>query len=219
MLTRARLRVRLTVYEPAVVMTRYIKVIILVAVLLAAAVHPAAAQIGLDPVVTAPRSGEVIRGVVAVTGTTDVPGFVSAEVSFAYESDPTGTWFLIAASTQPVSEATLATWDTTTITDETYRLRLRVSMSDGTVREAIVTGLRVRNYTPVETPTLPANAPAPTPLPSATSTATRFPTPTVLPHNPAALTPTDVTHSLLYGGLAAVVIFIVFGLYSLLRRK
>ena len=171
-----------------------------------------------DPVIVAPRPGDVLQGVVTISGSSDVNGFVSGEVSFSYADDQTGTWFLIAMNSQPVS-ATLATWDTTVITDGNYDLRLRVTLTNGGFRDAIVAGLRVRNYTPVETPTPTAFVPEATPLPTIPSTPTPFPTPTALSHNPATLAPADVSTSFLYGGLAAILIFLIISLYLWLRRK
>jgi len=176
------------------------------------------AQFG-DPVIVAPRPGDVLQGVVTIAGSSDFTGFVSAEVSFTYADDPTGTWFLIAMNSQPVFNDRLAIWDTTVITDGDYVLRLRVYLTDGSSREALVSGLRVRNYTPVETPTPMALAPEATPLSTITPTATPFPTPTALPRNPAALAPTDVSASILYGGLAAILTFVIVGIYLWLRRK
>ena len=176
------------------------------------------AQFG-DPVIVAPRPGDVLQGVVTIAGSSDFTGFVSAEVSFTYADDPTGTWFLIAMNSQPVFNDRLAIWDTTVITDGDYVLRLRVYLTDGSSGEALVSGLRVRNYTPVETPTPMALAPEATPLSTITPTATPFPTPTALPRNPAALAPTDVAASILYGGLAAILTFVIVGIYLWLRRK
>ena len=171
-----------------------------------------------DPVIVAPRPGDVLQGAVTIVGSSDVTGFASAEVSFAFADDPTGTWFLITMNSQPVG-TTLATWDTTVITDGNYVLRLRVTLTDGSLREAIVSGLRVRNYTPVETPTPTAFVPEATPLPTIPSTPTPFPTPTALSHNPATLAPADVSTSFLYGGLAAILTFFIISLYLWLRRK
>jgi hypothetical protein len=191
----------------------------------------------VDPVIAAPRLGDALQGVVKIAGSSDVPGFVSAEVSFTYADNPTGTWFLIAMSSQPVLNDTLANWDTTVITDGDYILRLRVFLTDGSSREVIVSGLRVRNYTPVETPTpmtptpeattvptiSPTATPSPTleatPIPTITQTATPFPTPTALPPNPATLVPTDVSASILFGGLATILTFVIVGIFLWLRRK
>ncbi|HEY5270165.1 MAG TPA: hypothetical protein VII97_07495 [Anaerolineales bacterium] len=176
------------------------------------------AQFG-DLVIVAPRPGDVLQGVVPIAGSSDVTGFVSAEVAFTYADDPTGTWFLIAVNNQPVFNDMLATWDTTVITDGDYVLRLRVYLTDGSSREAFVSGLRVRNYTPVETTTPIPLAPEATPLPTVTPTTIPFPTPTALPRNPATLAPTDVSASILYGGMAAILTFVIIGIYLWLRRK
>jgi hypothetical protein len=171
------------------------------------------------PVMLSPRPGEAVQGVVTITGTSDSPGFVTSEVSFAYSDDPTGTWFLIASNSQAVTESTLTIWDTTVITDGNYVLRLRVILADGRFQDVFVTDLRVRNYTPVETPTPTAIIPEATPLPTITMTPLPFPTPTELPPNPATLAPKDVSVSVLYGGLAAIAALLIFGLYTWMRRK
>ena len=82
----------------------------------------------------------------------EIVGFQSAEVAFAYGKD-NSTWFLITGSDQPVRDGVLASWDTTTIADGTYLLRVRVNTSDGEVVEVEAKDLRVRNYTPIETST------------------------------------------------------------------
>ena len=168
------------------------------------------------PAIVSPRPGEVLQGSVKVVGSTDLTGFVSAELAFAYADDPTGTWFLFATLTKPVLQQSLAPLDTTSITDGNYSVRLRVYLKDGTSREIIVTGLRVRNYSPVETPT---PAPQATPLSTSTPTATPFPTPTALPLNPAVLVPLDLSASLAVGGLVVLVIFGLIGIYLWVRRK
>lgn len=98
-----------------------------------------------------PRAGEALQGVASIRGSTAVDGFESAELAFAYDRESPDTWFFIAGSRQPVSAGELASWDTTLITDGEYRLRVRVLDEEGNSVEAHVRGLRVRNYTPVET--------------------------------------------------------------------
>jgi hypothetical protein len=171
------------------------------------------------PVLTAPAKGDALQGSVNISGTSQVDGFASAELDFAYHDDPTGTWFPISTASQPVTDGVLGTWDTTAISDGTYDLRLRVLLTDGTAVDALVPNLRVRNYTPVESPTPTAVIPEATPLPTATSTPTPFPTPTLLPANPAVLSPVSVTTSLAVGGLVAMVLFAILGLYLRARRK
>ena len=185
-----------------------------------AGAFPGAAFAQVDqPVITAPAAGDALQGVVSIEGTSQVDGFASTEISFEYSGDPTGTWFQIATSTQAVQAGVLASWDTTAISDGNYDLRLRVILSDGKSLEVMVTNLRVRNYTPVETPTPTTVVPESTPLPTPTLTPTPFFTPTAQPANPAALTTTQVVASIGVGGLAAVSLLLLLGLYVWLRRR
>ncbi len=172
-----------------------------------------------DPAIYEPQAGSVLMGVQAITGSTDLIGFNSAEISFSYVDDTTATWFLIATNSQPVSSGTLITWDTTVITDGNYVIRLRVFLSDGSFRDFLVSDVRVRNYTPAETPTPLPTAPAPTQFPTVAPTLIPFPSPTSLPRNPATLAPADVSISIVYGGLATIAIFSIIGIYLWLRRK
>jgi len=177
--------------------------------------------------ITAPLPGQVVQGQVAIMGTSDMPNFSSAEVAFAYDPNLLGTWFLVQTSGQPIAEGLLATWDTTSITDGDYVLRLRVFLLDGTFREATV-AVRVRNYTPLPSPmpsptATPARLAIPTPMllpaaPTLTATARPvFPTPTPLPPNPAALTPPRIYAGFRRGALVTAALFVAFLL--ILRRR
>jgi hypothetical protein len=180
--------------------------------------------------ITLPAGGEALQGVVAVQGRTAVEGFAFAEVAFAYQSDPTNTWFLIQQSGAPVEGGLLANWDTSTITDGDYRLRLQVFQKDGQVQEVLVNGLRVRNYSPVETST-PAPAGERTITPQATPVAPPSPTrtplsdfqvaarsPTPLPTNPATLSTERLQRSALQGISVVFLALLAGGLYGGLRR-
>ncbi len=176
-------------------------------------------------VVTSPKPGEALQGKISISGTVQAEGFQSYEVSFSYQRDTTNTWFLIDQGKEVVTAGPLASWDTTTISDGTYRLRLTVFLKDGKAVQTMVTGLRVRNYTTVETATpAPVNASGTeivaTPLPA--DYKPNFQTPTPLGFNPAQVTKQDLNNSLMYGGLAALGLFVILGLYlgvrSLFRR-
>lgn len=174
---------------------------------------------------SAPLPGEALQGSVSITGRTRVPGFQRAELSFAYQDDPRSTWFLIAEFEEPSDENLLADWDTTTLTDGDYRLRLVVyRRGNREPMETIVAGLRVRNYTPLETNTpaptptaLPGDTPAPTATPTRTATPIP-PTPTPFPTNAAMITPGEITTSMGKGALLVILAFASLGLYSALRR-
>jgi hypothetical protein len=195
---------------------------------------PASAVSAQTPVaITSPTPSQTVTGVVTITGTSATDGFVSAEVSFSYVGDTSGTWFLIAA-VQPVTDGFLATWDTTSITDGDYTLRLRVTLADGTYLDTLIPDLHVRNYTPTNTPLPPTPTSSPivptvtitptstiTPSPTSTltPTSTPLPTPTALPANPAILPSSEIMTSVIYGGLSATLLFLLVALYLRIRRK
>jgi hypothetical protein len=172
------------------------------------------------PIVASPKPGQALQGVVTITGSTNISNFQSAEVSFRYDHQDNSSWFLLQQSSQPVDNGSLATWDTTTIADDTYRLRVVVTLQDGSTLETEVPGLRVRNYTPVETNT-------PSPIESATQTSPLIvavagtqavlPTPTDLPANPAEVSPANLAASAGQGGLFTAIIFMCIGGYLLVR--
>ena len=191
------------------------------------AVIPAMAQANSGPVITSPADGQVLQGQVQVKGTTDIPGFSSAELAFAYASDKTGTWFLIQAASQPATNDVIATWDTTLITDGDYTLRLRVSLQDGTFREA-TEAVHIRNYTaeptalPAGTPTQKAVVQIPTAMiivasDTPTQAAAPPPTPSALPANPAGVTSTEIYSGFWRGAL--IVGLLVLGFAALMRLR
>ena len=176
-------------------------------------------QVTEHPQITSPAPGDVLMGKVNIQGSTDVLDFQSAEVSFRYEEDQSDTWYLIQQSTDPVKDGTLAVWDTTTIADGIYRLRVNIALSGGRNTELTVANLRVRNYSPVETSTPGASVnlvSQPTQI-APTQTAATYPTPTNLPDNPAQVTSMKLAFSLVQGAVFTAIIFILLGIYLGLR--
>ncbi|MGE5248958.1 MAG: hypothetical protein ACM3QS_01990 [Bacteroidota bacterium] len=185
------------------------------------------------PAITAPVSGQVLQGSVTVVGTVDAQNFSSAELAFAYASDPTDTWFPIQVLAQPAADAPLGTWDTSGLTDGDYRLRLRVYLLDGSIQDSVVEELHVRNQAPpaTGTPTAaqlpPTWTPSPSPEPDlatgipvsptnpAPTAAPGRPTPLPLPSNPAAITVQSVYSNF---GRGALIALLLFGLLALLFR-
>lgn len=180
--------------------------------------------------ISSPETDGTLRGPVVVLGTMDVPNFASAELAFTYiiaeggsASQVADTWFLIQSFAQPKTDSTLATWDTTPITDGHYNLRLRVVLQDGAFQDATVADLKIRNDSPEPTETTadfeqPISEPivstqiafAPTPT---------FPQPTSLPSNPVSLTVQLVYSTLGRGALIALAGFIIFSLLLRLRKN
>jgi hypothetical protein len=189
--------------------------------------------------ISAPAGGQALQGQVEITGNSAVAGFQSASLSFTYHGDLTSTWFIILETGSPVAYGTLGVWDTTTITDGDYDVRLSVLLSDGSLIATTVEGLRVRNYSPVETststppaatataqPTTPGAVEAtlevytPSPSPSVTATPSQTPVPptiTPLPTNPAELSKAAMLNTLGKGGLLSLGLFALLGIYLLGR--
>ena len=176
--------------------------------------------------ITSPAPQEILRGQVKIMGKVDLPSFVSAQLDFAYASDPTNTWFSIQTFSQPLTDSTLATWDTTSITDGDYILRLRVNLQDGTSQEATVPVKIGNDFVPTATP-VPTPTPVsdtiliPTPfLLAASPTPTEMPrpTPTALPSNPVSLGQNQIYASLGRGALVILGLFALAGLIIRVRR-
>jgi hypothetical protein len=187
--------------------------------------------------IQSPLPGQALQGNVPIIGKIAVEGFRSAELSFAYADRSRGTWFLIQEAVQSAADGELARWDTTTLTDGVYHLRLVVTFESGDQAEATVPDLRVRNYTPIETNTpAPTSEPVPeTATPEAPTTSlavTASPTPALtgaaashtettpvpLPANPAQLSLPAITLSLGIGALGSLAALGLLGLYLGFRR-
>jgi len=209
----------------SIVMKRIFLIFSLIFVLFS---QPVLAQEGDQATISYPIEAQYVQGIVSITGSVTALGFASYELSFAYEDDPTQTWFELESSNLPVFDGELGTWDTTTLTDGDYALRLRIFLLDGATKDATVSGLRVRNYTPIPTstptptatpvvqfapPTAQLIAPAP-----ATATSS-LPTPTRLPPNPVGLANNSISGALGRGAAMTLLLFVIFGLLLRLRRE
>ena len=171
-------------------------------------------------VVDAPKPGEALQGKVTINGTIPADGFKSYDVSFSFQHDTTNTWFLISQGNDAVQAGALAEWDTTTISDGTYRIRVTVFLKDGRAVQTMITGLRVRNYTTVETSTPAPVLPEGTltlPTLSAVDYSPLGSTATPLAGNPAQVSAVQLGDSLVKGGLVALALFVLVGLYLLVR--
>jgi hypothetical protein len=115
-------------------------------------------------IITSPAPGDTVAGTTSLRGTAASPAFARYEIAFAYDPNPTDTWFEIQPpSTLPVIDSTLAEWDTRLIADGEYMIRLRVfSSGSNTPVETIVRGIQVRNTAPTESASTPSTDPAAT---------------------------------------------------------
>ena len=105
-----------------------------------------------DPLIEYPQSGDILQGVIEIKGSLNTQNYSSYEITFSYESDQTSTWFLITEVDDKKINRVLAVWDTSTITDGDYKIRIQVFTLSGVVRETIINNVYVRNYTPFVQP-------------------------------------------------------------------
>ena len=177
-------------------------------------------QMADRPRIDLPRPGDVLQGVINVQGSTDVTDFQSADVAFSYEGNQPETWYLIQQSHDKVKKGVLASWDTTTIADGTYRLRIVVNQLNNQSVEVIVPNLRVRNYTPVETntPELAKGDGVQQTVVLPTATRSIRPTSTDLPVNPAQVTSVRFSFSLVQGIVYSGILFALLGIYLAARK-
>jgi hypothetical protein len=187
---------------------------------------PVLAQEEVPVYIHSPVAGQSLSGAVAITGTSQVDGFLYYEVAFTYASEEADTWFLISSSDQPVSDGELAIWETTPLVNGLYHLRLRVYLQDGTFLEAVVEDLEVGDSFVATPTTVPVTSMPATILPTQpvsvvtpTVTASPYPTPSPIATNPVVVREDQVYSNLGLGGLIALIAFIFFGLIVCFRRK
>jgi len=93
--------------------------------------------------ITSPGPGDPVSGTVNITGTADVPNFGF----YKYEVAPMGSqnWATIAANREPVRNEQLGEWNTASLTNGDYFLRLVITDNVGTSLEPCVIAVRVLN--------------------------------------------------------------------------
>ncbi len=210
----------------------------LLALLALLTAHAARAQQAGTALLTFPRQGEPVKGEVVITGAATHPQFDHYELAFAYEPNPTGTWFLLGdPGLSLVQDGQLATWDVSGLTDGQYSLRLQVLGQDGSTLEAVVSGVLIQNTPPTATPPPAPTEPPPPPSPTAEVVVEQPPTPTPEAASPAGTgappgTPVpggesaagsgsigggQIGRAFLGGVMASFGLFLLIGLYSGLR--
>src|SRR5919199_984258 len=153
--------------------------LILVAIFPVRVIHAAPATLTCNQsiaVIQNPQPGAVLSGVVQVEGTASLGGgfqYYKVEFSSANRDD----WVLFSGLVrQQVVNGQLAVWDSASVPDGVYSMRLRVVDVTGNYCEWTITQLRVQNSAPVQptlAPTLVPSTPTATPTPAPPS-----PTPT-----------------------------------------
>lgn len=177
-----------------------------------------AAQVVPGLYILSPVEGQVLTGIVEVRGSVPDDEFEYAELAYSLGDGDTPNWFTIKRLDQPVHDTTLGYWDTTTISDGIFRLKVAVHRTSGETQEVIVEGIRVANYTHIETPTPNAVVVnTPTAEVSPTAFSVESPAPTALPANPASISAADIRFSLTSGVAIAVLMLVILGVYTFFR--
>lgn len=147
-------------------MKAYVPISILLALIISAALlfdvarlsaAPAALTCGTNnAAITSPQSGATLNGVVQIEGT------ASLGDQFQYyklEFSPGGDNFTVFSGLirQQVNAGQLAVWDSASVPDGVYSIRLRVVDATGNYCDVVVSGLKVQNSTPIT----PTEAPTP----------------------------------------------------------
>jgi PKD repeat protein len=117
---------------------------------------PANAQGRINIVILSPIPGSVISGSVPVFGATEHPQFAHYQLQYGTDPNPSNFWYPITDPIPtPVLNGLLGNWNTTSIPDGTYQLRLQVGLTDGSVVTIVSNNLQIRNTAPIPTATSP----------------------------------------------------------------
>jgi hypothetical protein len=99
--------------------------------------------------IDSPEANTAVSGIVEITGAADSAGMIRFRLDFAYDPNPTGTWFPMSESAVPVQSGLLGIWDTTTIREGTYILRLTAYFGNDSAIAVEKPGIRVYHSFPL----------------------------------------------------------------------
>ena len=174
--------------------------------------------------IQSPVDGGSLQGNVSIIGTVTGNGFQSAEISFRYQDTESQSWFVIAQTTSPVVDDLIATWDTSTIADGVYQIRVLAVFDDGRTQEEIITNLNVRNYTPfdpikTEDPVLQSGSNESHAIIPIAATPTLRPSPTPMPANEMTITQSQFINTAIQGAILGILFLMVIALFIIIRRR
>jgi len=93
--------------------------------------------------ITSPRSGEDVSAVVDLIGTANVPNFGFYKYEIALEG--TQNWATVSAEREPKNNELLGKWNTLSLSNGNYFLRLVITDNVGNALEPCVISIRVLN--------------------------------------------------------------------------
>jgi hypothetical protein len=93
--------------------------------------------------ITVPEPGDDVSGTVDITGTANIPNFGFYKYEIALQGSQ--NWATISAGRDPKVDASLGSWNTTSLTNGEYFLRLVITDNVGMALEPCVIAVRVVN--------------------------------------------------------------------------
>jgi hypothetical protein len=120
------------------------------------------------PIIAQPAQNAPVRGVVQIVGSATHPQFLRYELYFAPWPPPSDqSWVFIGdAHFNPVQLGLLGTWDSRSVTDGPYGLRVRVVKQDGNYLDSDPRLVEVANFRQVVSPTPEVTEATAEPLPT-----------------------------------------------------
>jgi PKD repeat protein len=111
--------------------------------------------------ILSPVPGNVVAGNVQILGAAVHPQFLQYQLEYGPEGAP-NLWYQATSAQQvPINNGILGVWNTTSVPDGAYNLRLRVYLRDGTTVATVVNNIRVQNRTATPIPSATPNIPRP----------------------------------------------------------
>jgi hypothetical protein len=174
--------------------------------------------------IQSPVDGEYLQGTIQIIGTVTGTGLQTAEISFRYQDSQSQSWFVINQITSSVVEDVIATWDTSTIADGVYQIRVLAVFENGREQEKIINNLSVRNYPPfapikTENPQVISTENLQNQLATLEVTPTLRSSPTVMPTNEMVISQPQFITTAIQGGILGVLFLFVISLFIIIRGR
>ena len=172
---------------------------------------------------TSPKEGEILQGSIYIQGTISGSAFEYAEISFQYQDSQSTNWFLIDTIETTIVDDTIAIWDTSTIADGKYRIKVIAYYENNQIHEAVLENLDIRNYTAVEPGGNIEGEGQSTPMGNAQSvdeaTPTSAPIPTAVPPNEMTVSRSQFFITLIQGAIFGILLLVAGLLFVIIRRR
>lgn len=166
-----------------------------------------------DVAILSPADGEGVLGQVMITGYIKSASYTGYELEFAFSGKEDAGWYPIADGDKLGADQVFGIWDTTGISDGEYSLRLSVRMDANTISQDIVSGIRVRNYSIMETST-PSAEGGQTEIIRTNEKINLIPsesTGKTIRNNPAAISPERFNATVIIAGVIGLLIALLLG--------